>query len=321
MMSAILKVKPQIDQNDAKKMERSLFDRFKNVGKTVKKTLKDVVSGGLLGFAVGLAQNMLSPIEEVETRIKSMLDKAGELRDIADEFGTSAGQMQALQNNAAVNGLKPEQLKAMMESFRQTVDDAEDRIFRGEALDEKTSLVKSWAGSKDMAESFFQFVQSLRTIQGQQREGIEKTLFGKVQYGGAKRFIDNAGIVSRMDDNPNVQGVTNQVSKLAGMNDQYQMNKMQQDQKEMYNYAVSLNQGFLNSMMAYEDRQKAKEIDQLRNYRELDRARQTIEELTKVMDALTKLLTTAVAYVGDFIKWVKGSSFARGIVKSITKEQ
>lgn len=123
MMSAILKIKPQLDQAEAKKMERSLFDRFKNIGKTAKKTLKDVVSGGFLGFAVGLAQSMLSPIEEVENRIKGMLDKAVDLREMAEEFNTSAGKLRAIQNNAALNGLKPEQLKSLMSAFRQTVDE------------------------------------------------------------------------------------------------------------------------------------------------------------------------------------------------------
>lgn len=317
MMSAILKIKPQLDQAEAAKMEKSLFARFKNVGKTVKKTLKDVVSGGLLGFAVGLAQSMLSPIEEVENRIKSMLDRATDLRDISEEFGTSAGKMQNLQNVAMINGLKPDQLKSMMESFKQTVDEAENKIFRKEDLDEKTSLVKGFVGSKDMAEAFFQFVQSLREIQGQQRESIEKSLFGKVMYGGAKRFIDNAGVVSMANPNPNVQAVNNQVEKLSTMGDNYQLNKMIQDQEEMRNYAISLNERFINGMVANEERQKARELRQLQNYDELAKARLAIDKLNGIMENITGLLTKLVTYLGDFITYLQKAPWAKGFMKVI----
>ena len=319
MMNAVLKIKPQLDQGEAKKMERSLFDRFKNIGKSVKKTLKDVVSGGLLGFAIGLAQNMLSPIEEVENRIKGILDKAGDFREMADDFGTSAGKLRQLETLGLISGLKPENLKAMMVSFRNAVDEAQSKIAKGEALDDKSSLVKNFAGSEDMAEAFFQFVQSLRTLQSQQRQDVERSLFGSVQRGASQRFIDNAGTMRGPQGyvNPRIAQFDKAIDKLSDLDNKYLVGKFSQENRELLNNGSTLNGDIINKMLAYENRQKAKELDQLKAYDDLNKARQTVEELTKVMDALTKGLTSLVGYLGDFISWVKASPWAKGFVKTL----
>lgn len=317
MMSAILKIKPQLDQAEAKKMERSLFDRFKNIGKTAKKTLKDVVSGGFLGFAVGLAQSMLSPIEEVENRIKGMLDKAIDLREMAEEFNTSAGKLQAIQNNAALNGLKPEQLKSLMSAFRQTVDEAQERIFKKEPLDEKTSLVKNFIGEKDTAEAFFGFIQALRRESEQSRESAEKLLFGNVQYGGAKKFIDNAGVVGSIGGNPDIARVDKEVEKLGKLGDDYRIKKMLQDQKEMSQYAETLNQSYIASIDKYEQTQKAKELRQLKSYDDLAAARLAVDKISGVMENLTLLLSKLVGYAGQIIEWIQKSPAGKGFFKVI----
>ncbi len=318
MLSAVLKIKPQIDQNDAKKMERSLFDRFKNIGRTAKKTLKDVVTGGFLGFAVGLAQSMLSPIEEVETRMKSMLDRATELKDMAEQFNTSSGKMQALQTNALTNGMKPEQLKAMMMAFRETVDAAEEQILKKQPLDEKTSIVKGFVGSKDMAEAFFNFVQGLRLESAPVRDRLEKDLFGSVQYGGAARFIQNAGVVSSISENPNVAATTGAVDKLDKLNSQYQINESQKANQEMINYAVKMNGKFLDTMIAWEDRQKKKELNQLDQYQQMASARITIDRISGVLEnTIVPLLTKLVNYVGQFLNWLEKSPMGKGFLKTI----
>lgn len=318
-MSAILKVKPQIDQNDARKMEKSLFDRFKNIGKTAKKTLKDVVSGGLLGFAVGLAQNMLSPIEEVENRIKAMLDRAGDLREIAEEFNTSAGKIQLLNAVALANGLKGESLKSLMIAFRQTVDQAEEQISKGESLDERTSLVKNFVGSTDMAEAFFNFVQGLRDIKGQQRDNIERSIFGNVQYGASRRFLDNAGVVHGPNGyvNPGIAKVDTAVDKLSILDNQYQMDKFSQETRELLRSGGTINKSIIDQMVAYENRQKDKEYRQLQSYNDLYEARLAIDKISGIMETITGLLTKAVGYLGQFITWLEKSPGAKGFLKVI----
>lgn len=319
MMSAILKVKPQIDQNDAKKMERSLFDRFKNVGKTVKKTLKDVVSGGLLGFAVGLAQNMLSPIEAVEDKIKAMLDKAGEFKDMADDFNTSAGNMRQLELFGLMSGLKNENLKAMMTSFRSAIDETQERMLRKEPLDEKQSIVKNFVGEKDIAEGFFKFVQSLRQIDGPRRELIERSLFGGVQYGGAKRFIDNAGVIHGPQGyvNPRIGQFNKATDKLSDLGDRYNEGKFSQESREILNYGSNMNKGYIDKMLAYEARQKAKDQRQLKAYDDLAAAREAIDKLNGIMEKLTEGLTALVVKLGELVTWLQKQTWSRGFMKFI----
>ncbi len=317
MLSAILKIKPQLDQAEAKKMEKSLFDRFKNIGKTAKKTLKDVVTGGFLGFAVGLAQNMLSPIEDVENRMKAMFERAGDLKELADQFNTSAGKLQQLQTAALVNGLKPEQLKAMMLAFRETVDAAEEQILKKQPFDEKTATVKSFVGSKDMAEAFFTFIQSLKSVDQPNRDRIEKTLFGNVQYGGAKRFIENSSNQHFIDPNQNIANTDLATKILDDLNTKYAVKKEYQNTAEMYRYAGTVNESFLKRMTDYEDRQKDKEFRQLQSYADLAAARLTIDKISGVMDSLSLLLTKLVNYIGTFITWLEKSPAARGILKTI----
>lgn len=319
MMSAILKVKPQIDQNDAKKMEKSLFDRFKNIGKEAKKTLKDVVSGGLLGFAVGLAQNMLSPIEEVENRIKGILDKATEFKDMAEDFNSSSGKMRQLEMFGLINGLKADSLKSMMTAFRDTVDSAREQKLKKEPLDEKQSLVKNFLDEKDSAEGFFKFVQGLRNLAAIDRERVERGLFGSVQRGGAKRFIDNVGVIHGPHGyvNPRVDQFSKANDKLSDLDLNYQAGKFSQDSKEILNYSANLNKNMIDKMLSYENRQKEKQIRQLKSYDDLAAARLAIDKIAGVMDTITGLLTKAVGYLGSLITWLEKSPTARGVLKVI----
>lgn len=319
MMSAILKVKPQIDQNEARKMERSLFDRFKNVGKTVKKTLKDVVSGGLLGFAVGLAQNMLSPIEAVEDKIKAMLGKASEFKDMADDFNTTAGNMRQLELFGLMSGLKNENLKAMMMSFRSAIDETQAQMLRKEPLDEKQSIVKNFAGEKDLAEGFFKFIQALRQIEGPRRELIERQLFGGVQYGASKRFIDNAGVVHGPQGyvNPRVGQFTNAIEKLKDLDQRYDEGKFSQESREILNYGSNMNKGYIDKMLAYEARQKAKDQRQLQAYDDLSKAREAIDKLNGIMEKLTEGLTALVVKLGELVTWLQKQTWSRGFMKMI----
>ncbi len=152
-------------------MENTLSSRFTRVANRFRVGLLSVMKGAVLGLSLGLLNRLLNPIEALEEKIKNLLNQGSDIRDLADRFNTSPGQLKRLQDVAGSLGVKPDQLKEMMTKFATAVETAREEIANPFVQkSESTQAVRNFAGEKDLAEGFFKFLQSLKSEgQGQGR--------------------------------------------------------------------------------------------------------------------------------------------------------
>lgn len=178
MFTEILRIKPVLDSASASQMENNLGGRFRRVTTRFGQGLKMAIKGSLLGISLGLLARFLNPLEKMEEKIRKLLDEAKAQKDSAEDFGTSPGKLRAIQDVAGSIGVTPDTLKEMMGKYAGAIEKAREELQDPTAkLSEGTQALRQFIGEKDMAESFLQFVQSLKT-QGNSGKGFDR-FFGE----------------------------------------------------------------------------------------------------------------------------------------------
>lgn len=180
MFTEVLRIKPVLDESSAKQMESTLSSRFTKVAQRFGTGLKNVIKGSVLGISLALLSKILNPIEALDTKLKSLLTHGTDIRDLAERFGTSGGNLQRLQDVAQSLGVNPDQFKDVLTKFAESVEKARDEI--ANPFVEKsasTVILGNIAKEKDLAEGFKQFLLFLKgTGQGQ---GVDQPLTAHAQ--------------------------------------------------------------------------------------------------------------------------------------------
>lgn len=173
MWSEVLKIIPKVDGATLGAMETSLKKRFDNVAKKFGKGIvASIAGGGIVGAAVGLLNKLLSPLQSLEDSINRTLENANQTSISAQEFGTSSGQMARLQAFAKANGVDQGELGLLLEKFQSAVANA--------ALNpDQPTAVSNFVGQKDMAEAFFQFIQSVKKLDPVVQNLVRQEVFGQ----------------------------------------------------------------------------------------------------------------------------------------------
>lgn len=175
MFEAILKILPKLTDADLKAMERSLQSRFtrvaKGFGRNLMKTLK---GGGLAGAALALVNKIINPLKETNDAIERTLKTGSDLVTNAGQFGTSAGRLFKLTQLARSKGIDDDGLYMLLSKFQATV--AENR-----ADPTKGTAVANFTKETDTAKAFFDFIQSLKTLDKSQQVLVQQQVFGEKQ--------------------------------------------------------------------------------------------------------------------------------------------
>lgn len=186
MWTELVKIKFLADPNTAKQMEKNLSARFAKTAKMFGNGLQRAVKGSILGISLGLLNKLLNPLEALDEKIKSLLGEGNDIRDLADRFNTSPGQIKRLQDVANSLGVQPDQLKDMMLKYAQAVEQARNELNDPTAeISQSTRAVKNFVDEKDMAVGFEKFISSLR-VEGQ-GPGRDVFFSDKEQQAAAQR--------------------------------------------------------------------------------------------------------------------------------------
>ena len=176
MWTETVLVKPKVDSASAKAMEVTLATRFTRVAKRFGSGLKNAIKGSVLGVSLGLLSKLLNPIEDLDTKLKSLLDRSTDLKDMAERFGTSGGELKQLEDVGKSFGVDPQQLKEMLLKYADAVEKAREEI-KNPTQERSIStqiLGEELINQADMVESFKKFMTMLR--QTGQGHGIDQPL-------------------------------------------------------------------------------------------------------------------------------------------------
>lgn len=144
-------------------MEQTLSARFARAASVFGKGLASVIKGSILGVSLALISKLLNPLEAIEEKLKNLLGEGTDIRDLADRFNTSPGQLKQLQDVAQTLGVSPDQFKDMLTKYAQAIEKGREEIANPfQEPSQSTIAVKNFLGEKDLVKSFTSFLDSLK---------------------------------------------------------------------------------------------------------------------------------------------------------------
>lgn len=194
MFTEVLRIKPVLDESAGKQMESSLSNRFLRVTKLFRTGLKAAITGSALGLGVGLLNKLLNPIEELENKIKTLLDQGTELTDLAEKFGATPGELKQLEAVAKSFNVSPDKFKEVLLKFTEAADKAQEELKNPlQVRSEGTQILGDIANNKNRVQGFMDFMKLLQ--QTGQGNGTDKPLTARAQ----KVYADAAAANKAVD--------------------------------------------------------------------------------------------------------------------------
>jgi hypothetical protein len=304
MFSEILKIIPKIEAADVDKMTNILNTRFKKIAKNFGSGLKTVLmGGGIAGIGLALIDKILNPLKETQEAIDKILGRADNLKDMAEEFGTTTGNLFKLQALAKARGVDPEQLNTVIGKFQSAVAEAI-------ADPSKATSVRNYAvPGQDTAEAFFKFIQNMQNLAPEQRTLVQNEIFGEkmrfklADFFNEKDFVGlsnrlglagGASYTSRIDAGSEV---ANKADELRARNDAFAFNRG----------VGRISEGMVTANSQLELQKMIAEQDKFAKFN-------SMVELDKTINKLTNLLSDIVGRLG---KELTKSGALQAIVKEI----
>lgn len=301
MFKEILKLIPKLDDASLAAMERALSGRFgklaKKFGAGIANALK---GGGLIAAAGALIDKLLNPLKETQDAIDRMLKQGDDIVTNAKQFQTTAGKLFVLQKLAKSTGLEPDSLNVLLTKYQTALAEAK-------ADPTKQTSVRKFAGDKDIAESFFQFIQELQKLPQDKQVLVQQEVFGEKQILKMADFIQTIGEGAakqlKLIGAKGSETYTPGLEKAARLNDLQDAYEARRELKDQVKKSSLIN----DSMVVAKDRAEQRVLDQenkriasydsLRQMAEL--SEKTVNGLENVYLFITKELSGTAKFISD----------------------
>lgn len=289
MLSEILKIKPQLDNSDLNKMEKTLGQRFGRIAKGFGKGLTSAIKGGAVaGVALGLIDKLLNPLKEVQEAIERSLALSDDLVTNARQFGTTAGNLAKLQAFGKSTGLAPDALNLLLTKFQTSVAEAS-------ADPNKPSAVRNFVGEKDTAKAFFEFIQSLQKLDKTQQLLVQQEVFGEKQILKMSDFLNtDFAALNKYFKDIDAQKLTNNLGTQADLNDLKETLGAVRELKDINTKAGLINRGTITQMENSKQIALNKENSRISNFDMINNVNDKMNEISKNIEDLAMNLLTNV---------------------------
>lgn len=309
MFKEILQIIPKLAPNDLNNMERSLTKRFGNVAKKFGKGLgASLLGGGLAGAALGILDKILNPLKETQDAIDRLLKQGDDVATNAKQFGTTAGKLFRLQKIGEASGLDAGSLDMLIQKFAGAVAEAK-------ADPKKVTAVRNFTSNKDIAESFFEFIQSLKKLAPDKQTLVQQEVFGEKQILKMADFLQSAGDIAGKLGGPTSDQLTPALEKTAKLNDLKDLLKARLDLQDTLRKAKLVNEGMVKEQAASEARAAEAENKKIASYDALAAISKTSDTLVNTVSGMALSLTSMVTKFTDLSKnldklmqsrWIRG---------------
>lgn len=283
----ILKIKPQLDDKDLNAMDKKLSSRFTKIAKGFGKGLK-LAAGLALGASV--LDKLINPLQDVKAAIDRTLGKADDIVTNAGQFNTSTKNMVKLRALADVNGLGGEQLDTLLTKFQGAVAQ-----FNANPKDEAVSSVANFAGQKDIAVGFFDFITSLQKMTKEQQVLIQTQVFGEKQILKMAEFLqgnfeESANTLKSIDFDRVAKGT----EKLANLEQIDRNNKVLRGLNDLVDKSKVIGKDTIANVNKSEINALMRENGQIARSGAAFTAEENIAKMTENLEKLGNQLLTAI---------------------------
>lgn len=341
MFSEILKIKPQLDNAQAAKMEKDLSSRYARVAKKFGNGLKNamkILSGGIL---LTLLSKLMNPLDELEEKVKSIVNLGKDLNERAMEFGTSAGELKKFQDALYVRGgITPDASAKMIESVRDLIEKARVEIRNtGNTQSAETDAVRNFALTNDT--DYVKITKEILNSLGVARRGngftnfnvggdkgvielsgddyskeFEELIFGDRFRGSLERLIASGVVDSLNAVNTPVSRINEEATRLATVAETDRAMETKVSTDDFVKSAELISNRTVTSLWE----KQAIELEGVRNdLKKIDSLIEAAKGIQEVLNSFRSLISTITSGIGEivgFIRKLKDSPFFRNNFKS-----
>lgn len=315
MFTEILKIIPKLDAAALNKMQRDLSSRFTKVAKGFGKGLMQAFKGGAIaGAAISLIDKLLNPLKETQEAIDRTLSKADDIVTNAEQFGTTPGQLFKLQKFAQAKGLESDALNQLLVKFQGAIAEAN-------ADPKKDTSVRAFAGEKDIAKAFFEFIQSLNKMDRNQQVLVQQEVFGEKQTLKMAEFLraDFGQLEKNLKLKP-AAAYDKPLTKLDNLEDRQSELTAARDAQDILQKSRLITGGMIDERAKAEQLELARENERIANFKNIQSINETgtkiatlVEQGVFMLGDLINKVTPAINNVVNKLDTISKSGLIRGI--------
>lgn len=339
MFSEVLRIKPVLDPATTKKMELTLSQRFAKVSKGFGKGLMAVVKGSIIGISVGLLSKLLNPLENLEEKIKTLLNQGKDLRELAEGFGSNTGELKRLIDIGGVMGIDQNQIVDTLQKFQDSIKAARKEIESGEQLSPQAAAVKEFVGEKDIVTAFTKFITGLQRVESGQgrtytlgngqtktetgaetRAFIEEQVFGNAFTGAmAKLFGSDLEAVASKNGVRSSEELRKAIDKLYDLEVKRRGLETINQTNDMVKASSMMSSGMIASMEARAAKAADMETRQLKSFDDLSRAADAVQEMINLFKVAMDKVNVGIAKLSDgitkLVKWAENNPWLKKFLR------
>lgn len=299
VFSEVVKFKPQVDNRDLNETEKKLNSRFNKVAKNFGKALK---GAGIGALATGILDKLLNPLQDVKAAIDRTLGKADDVVTNAKQFQTTTANMLKLRALADINGMGPEQMDMLLGKYQSAIAQ-----FKLNPKDESVSSVANYAGEKDMAVGFFNFLKGMQAMNSDQRTLVQTQIFGEKQLLKMAELMqgkwkESAMILKDVD----FEKVAAAAEKLEDLEGKQRANRTVNGLNDLLNKSKVIGAGTIANVNRSEINAMNRENGQIARSAQSFSAEENVARMTDELEKLSSTLLTAIPEVFTVMKGITG---------------
>lgn len=315
MWKEVLWLQPKLNAAEMSGLERALNSRFARVAKKFGKGITAVFTGGgIAALGLSLVDKLLNPLKETQEAIDRTLKSSDDIVTNAKQFGTTAGKLFRLQQLAKSTGLDENSLDVLLTKFQGAVAEAE-------ADKTKETSVRNFVGEKDMAEAFFEFIQSLQKMERNEQVRVQQEVFGEKQVLKMADFLQtDFRDQTRRLGGPTASQLTPGLEKLAGLNDEKDILSARMTVADTFKKAQLINADMVKMQAEAEQRALNKENANIQGYKDLANISAGADQILKLLnDGLLKLaeIGSSATTMAKTASEMSASRIMRGIINKM----
>ena len=189
--------------------------------------------------------------------------------------------------------------------------------------------LKNYVNDKDIADSFFQFIQELKKMDKNQQRLVQEQVFGEKQVLKMSEFL-NKDFKQLLKDSGlgqiSSKRLGGAVTKAGDLNDKLEGLRAAQEANNIIEASAKINAGTINAIAQREKEEAAREIARIDAYANLaaisntvTRIMTAVEEVLNQVGRFFKFIEPVIKTYEGFLKQLMNSKFMRGILGKETK--
>lgn len=288
-----IKVGLQLDKSQAQEMEKDLNGRFGRVATKFSSRLgtglKRLAYSGILASAVGA---LLQPLDKLNDKIDSTLDKFSDVRDQARGFGVDEAQY--LKARILSEAVGVQNFDTMFSKFRQEMIKANKGL---------PSALAQFSGREGNVEDFMTLISSLKSADPSKRQTMIGQIFGQDQIKEVNKLVtaDLTRLAEKLNVSAKNEDINVALQRVSSLREEQAILQGRRTIQELTQAPSIINKSILQDQDEYFRKQNELLNEQMKQYRNVAGLQKGVD---KIVETTNKIASGIGGFINNFKEFI-----------------